>query len=97
MRSPLFILWVLLFLAPGLMGLVVGVPQVISWTVANFCVALLIAWEVRPRAGVLSATLAAALAAVLNVAYAAALFMQGTGFSYRFFFHLDLETLKVRC
>jgi len=95
MRLSLFVSWILLFSTPGLVGLLAGTSQAISWTGANFCVAMLIASEVRPRAGVLTATSAAFLVAVLNVAFAASLFMQGTGFSYRFFFHLDLATLKI--
>lgn len=81
MRPLFFVSWILLFSAPGLIGLLVGVPEAISWTVANICVAILVASEVRPRAGVLTATLAAFLAAVLNVSFAASFFMQGTGFN----------------
>lgn len=95
MRSSLFVLWIFLFLAPGVVGLLAGVAPAIYWTVANFCVAILIASEVRRRAGVLTATLTAFLAAVLNVSFAASLFMQGTGFNYRFFFHIDFMTLKI--
>ncbi len=83
MRPSIFVSWILLFSAPGLVGLLAGTSQAISWTVANICVAVLIASVVRPRAGVLMATLAAFLAAVLNIAFAASLFMQGTGFNYR--------------
>ena len=95
MRPSIFVSWILLFSAPGLVGLLAGTSQAISWTVANICVAVLIASVVRPRAGVLMATLAAFLAAVLNIAFAASLFMQGTGFNYSFFFHLDPATLKI--